>query len=84
MKSFIVSTLATIYNPKEAMPDNARKAKEAHFLKGNFEKKQFQDLWRQINARTYYKVDFETDKLIESAIKQIDKKLSVTEIRIIV
>ena len=84
VKSFIVSTLATIYNPKEAMPDNARKAKEAHFQKGNFEKKQFQDLWRQINARTYYKVDFETDKLIESAIKQIDKKLSVTEIRIIV
>ena len=84
VKSFIIATLGTIYNPKEAKPDNARKAKEAHFQKDNFEKKQFQDLWRQINARTFYKVDFETPKLIESAIKQIDKKLSVTEIRIIV
>ena len=84
VKNFIIATLGTIYNPKEAMPDNARKAKEAHFQKDNFEKKQFQDLWRQINARTYYKVDFETPKLIESAIKQIDQKLSVTEIRIIV
>ena len=84
VKSFIISTLATIYNPKEAQIENARKAKDAHFIKSNFEKKQFQDLWRQINARTYYKVDFETPKLIESAIKQIDKKLSVTEIRIIV
>ena len=84
VKNFIIATLGTIYNPKEAMPDNARKAKEARFLKDNFEKKQFQDLWRQINARTYYTVNFETSKLIESAIKQIDKKLSVTEIRIIV
>ena len=84
VKSFIIATLSTIYNPKEAKIENARKAKEAHFLKDNFEKKQFQDLWRQINARTYYTVNFETSKLIESAIKQIDKKLSVTEIRIIV
>ena len=84
VKTFIVSTLATIYNPKEALIDNARKAKESHFIKDNFEKKQFQDLWRQINARTYYTVKFETQKLIQSAIKQIDKLLSVTEIRIIV
>lgn len=84
VKSFIISTLATIYNPKEAMPDDARKAKEAHFIKSNFEKKQFQELWHQINARTYYTVKFETQQLIKNAIKQIDNKLSVTEIRIIV
>ena len=84
VKAFIIATLDTIYNPKEALVDNARKAKEAHFIKDNFEKKQFQDLWRQINARTYYRVKFETSKLIESAIKEIDKHLSVTEIRIIV
>ena len=84
VKPFIIATLATIYNPKEALIDNARKAKEAHFIKNNFEKKQFQALWRQINARTYYRVKFETPKLIESAIKEIDKHLSVTEIRIIV
>ena len=84
VKAFIIATLDTIYNPKEALVDNARKAKEAHFIKNNFEKKQFQDLWRQINARTYYRVKFETQKLIESAIKEIDKHLSVTEIRIIV
>ena len=84
VKPFIIATLDTIYNPKEALIDNARKAKEAHFIKNNFEKKQFQDLWRQINARTYYTVKFETPKLIQNATKEIDQHLSVTEIRIIV
>ena len=43
-----------------------------------------QELWKRINTRTYYNVNFETSKLIKNAIDELDKHLNVTEIRIVV
>jgi type III restriction enzyme len=53
-------------------------------VKDNFNKKEWQELWKRINTRTYYNVSFETPKLIKSAIDALDKHLNVTEIRIVV
>lgn len=53
-------------------------------MKDNFNKKEWQELWKRINTRTYYNVRFETPKLIKAAIDALDKHLNVTEIRIVV
>ena len=63
---------------------NGRGKKEAHFREENFKKREWQELWRRINTRTYYNVSFETPKLIKEAIKQLDDHMNVTEIRIVV
>ena len=64
-------------------PDNARKPKVATFREDLFKEK-FTEVWKRINVKTYYKVDFSTGELIKKAIESIDKHLSVTEIRIVI
>lgn len=82
--SGIVQTLDSVFNPKKISIEDSRKPKEANFDEEKFKKKQFQELWKRINVKTYYKVDFETAELISKAIDAIDKHLSVTEIRMVV
>lgn len=83
-KESIVSVLDKVFNPDAIKVDNARKHREAKFDENKFKKKEFQKLWKRINTRTFYTVDFETDELIKNSIKAIDENLSVTEIRIVV
>ena len=84
MKDAIVAVLDTVFNPSSVKPEDARKPKEAKFQKDNFAKKEFQELWKRINRRTYYQVNFDTSDLVKKAIKAIDDHLKVTEIRIVV
>ena len=83
-KESIVSVLDKVFNPDALKPDNARKHREAKFDESKFNKQEFQELWKRINTRTFYTVNFDTSELVQNAIKAIDKFLSVTEIRIIV
>ena len=71
-------------DPDQYKLSNGREKKEAHFREENFKKREWQELWRRINTRTYYNVSFETPKLIKEAIKQLDDHMNVTEIRIVV
>ena len=84
LHSFIIKQLDKVFNPDAFKPANGRNKTEAHLVKDNFNKKEWQELWRRINTRTYYNVSFETPKLIKSAIDALDKHLNVTEIRIVV
>lgn len=83
IKAGILGRLDTIFNPDSMKPDNARKPKVATFREDLFKEK-FTEVWKRINVKTYYKVDFSTDELIKKAIESIDKHLSVTEIRIVI
>ena len=80
----IVAILDKVFNPDALRPDNARKAREAKFDEDKFKKKEFQALWKRINSKSFYTVDFDTAELVQNAIKGIDDYLNVTEIRIIV
>ena len=82
--SGIVQTLDSVFDPKKININDSRKLQEANFDEEKFKKAQFQELWKRINVKTYYKVDFETTELISKAIDAIDKHLSVTEIRMVV
>lgn len=84
MKSFIVKQLDKVFNPDDYKPANGRDKKKADFNRDNFNKKEWQELWKRINVRTYYNVNFDTSKLIENAVDELDKHLNVTEIRIVV
>jgi len=84
LKSFIVKQLDKVFDPDKFIPTNGRNKKEAKFNPDNFHKKEWQELWKRINTRTYYNVNFDTSKLVEKSIDELDKRLNVTEIRIVV
>lgn len=64
--------------------EDGRKPKLAKFQKDNFAKKEFQELWKRINRRTYYQVNFDTSDLVKKSVKAVDDLLKFTEIRIVV
>jgi len=84
LKDGIIAALDTVFDPSSFKPDDGRKPKTAKFLKDNFDKTAFQNLWKRINQRTYYQVNFDTTDLVKKSIKALDDNLKVTEIRIVV
>ncbi|NLB54522.1 MAG: restriction endonuclease subunit R, partial [Lentisphaerae bacterium] len=46
-------------------------------LNSNFEKKEFQELWRRINKKAIYRVDFDSNELVGNCIRILDKELRV-------
>ena len=83
LKEGIIRTLDTIFNPELFKPEDGRKLKPANFREDLFKEK-FTEVWKRINVKTYYQVDFSTKELIKKAVKAVDDHLRVTEIRIIV
>lgn len=80
-KTAIVGILDTIYNPQVMKPDNARSNNvELTFNEEKFKRKDFQDLWKQINIKSAYVVDFETEELIQKSITKLDTHLHISKI----
>jgi type III restriction enzyme len=51
---------------------------------GNFDKKEFQELWGRINRKAIYAVDFQTDELVAKCVKALDLELRVMPLQYIV
>lgn len=51
-------------------------------LNDNFYKKKFQKLWNKINVKSIYEVDFDSNELIEKAIKALNDKLIISKMRV--
>ncbi len=62
----------------ESMYANGRKPKiKTNKLNGNFKKKEFIELWDEINHMYHYKVAFDSEELIRKAVAHIDDQLFV-------
>lgn len=76
-----------IFDPKafDDMIENGSKTKTPeNKLNDNFAKKEFQELWKRINHKYAYTVDFDSEELIEKAVAAINKELFVTQLSYIV
>ena len=78
----ITTILDKVFDSTSLRPENARGKETARFQEDRFAKKEFQALWQQINRKTYYEVDFETEDLITKAVAGLDESLHVTTIHI--
>jgi type III restriction enzyme len=61
-------------------PDDGRKSKP-NPLNANFDKKEFQELWKRINRRAVYRVEFDSAELVKNCIKNLNKELRVSPLR---
>ncbi|MDB9800142.1 DEAD/DEAH box helicase family protein [bacterium] len=64
--------------------DNDRMSKTNTLNKENFHKEEFQTLWKNMNSKAVYQVEFDSDELISKAVNYIDKKLLVTEVQYVI
>ena len=78
----IIKELDKVFNPDVLKVDNGRGKETAKFQAERFAKKEFQVLWKRINSKTYYEVDFEAEGLIQKSIEGLNESLHVTEIHI--
>ncbi len=77
----IIRILDTIYDVKGMMPEDARKNDvDIKINPEALNKKEFQALWKKINIKSIYAVDFEGQELIEKSVRALNKDLRVSKI----
>lgn len=78
----IVSILDSVYDNKLFTIEDARQNNvELKLDENKLAMKEFKELWKKINSKSIYVVDFDTEELIEKAINALDQNLAVTKLQ---
>ncbi|MEX1115325.1 MAG: restriction endonuclease subunit R, partial [Akkermansiaceae bacterium] len=84
LKEPFIALIDTVFSDADIpLPEDEFRTKE-NPLNANFEKKEFQDLWRKINRKAAYTVHFDSEELIAKSIKAIDKELNISPLQYVV
>ncbi len=67
----------------EMIEDGNQTQSPENKLNENFAKKEFQELWHNINHKYVYTVHYDSDELVRKVVDAIDKELYVTELKYI-
>ncbi len=77
----VFTLIDTVFNDAQLpMPENDRGIK-INPLNENFQKKEFKELWKRINRKTAYSVDFDSAELITKCITTLNSDLHVTPLQ---
>lgn len=77
----VIAIVDSIYDSKSMQPENARSNNVE--LQVNLDKlamPEFKALWKKINCKSVYVVDFDTDELVSKSIASLDAHLRVSRI----
>lgn len=78
----IVSILDSVYDNKLFAIEDARQNNvELKLDENKLAMKEFKELWKKINSKSIYVVDFDTEELIEKAVNALDQNLAVTKLQ---
>ena len=77
----VLEILDSVYNDGAMKPENARSNNvELQVNPDKLAMPEFKALWSRINSKSVYVVDFDTQELIQKAIRSLDKDLQVSKI----
>ena len=77
----VIAIIDSIYDSRVMQPEDARKNNvELSVEEEKLAMPEFKSLWNQINSKSVYVIDFDTDELVKKAIATINKKLNVSKI----
>ena len=80
----VFELIDSVFSDKQVpTPENGRTPK-TNPLNANVDKQAFQALWQRINRKAVYRVDFESEELIDKCISALDRQLRVTPLQYIV
>ena len=78
----IVEILGSIYDPRVTAPEDGRSNNVTLQVdKKKLASTEFKNLWKQINQKTIYTVNFDSDELIGKSIASLDSHLQVKKVR---
>jgi type III restriction enzyme len=81
MEESVHRLIASVFSMAALPPvDNERSLRGNPLNLGNFNKKEFQDLWQRINHKAAYSVHFDTPELIAKAVSCLNKELHVQKL----
>lgn len=77
-KNQIVQLISNVYDEEaiNSMISDGREPK-TNYRNSNFDKKEFQELWEQINKKAIYSVHYDSSELIKKCIGKLDSELKV-------
>ncbi|MDN5114815.1 DEAD/DEAH box helicase family protein [Aliarcobacter butzleri] len=77
-KNQIVQLISSVYdeNAINDMISDGRETK-TNYRNSNFDKKEFHELWEQINKKAIYSVHYDSSELIKKCIEKLDSELNV-------
>lgn len=78
----IIQLISNIYTEgKTNLIEDARSTNIKNIaINENFHREEFKRLWKKINVKTAYKVDFDTHELIQNAIHALDSDLRISDL----
>ena len=77
----VIEIIDSVYDSRAMQPEDARKNNvELSVDEEKLAMPEFKALWNQINSKSVYVVDFDTDELVEKAITSLNKKLRVSKV----
>ncbi len=80
-KADIINILDAIYNPQVMAPEDARGNNiQLEINNSKLQMKEFKRLWRKINAKSAYVVDFDTGELVKKSVDALNKELRVSQV----
>lgn len=86
IESGMQTLIAGIFNPKvlDDMGEEVPAATASNDLNENFSDKRFQKLWNEINHKYVYTVHYDSEELIEKAIENLRRNLTVTRLKYVI
>lgn len=77
----VIEIIDSIYDSRTMQPENARSNNvELEIDESKLAMPEFKALWKRINSKSVYIVDFDTDELVRKAIDSLNRKLRVSKI----
>lgn len=77
----VIAIVDSIYDSRSMQPENARSNNvELQVNPDKLAMPEFKALWKRINSKSVYVVDFDTDELVRKAIASLDVHLRVSKI----
>lgn len=76
----VIEIIDSVYTTRDMIEDARKDNVELSVDKDKLYSKEFQALWKRINKKSYYTVDFDTEELVKKSIAALDAKLHVPKI----
>lgn len=84
LQAQILQLVAQVYSDADLPDVDDASVPKENPLNENFNSAEFKELWRRINKRAVYRVEFDSDELVRQCIKELNRDLRVTKLAVVV
>ncbi|MBF0585404.1 DEAD/DEAH box helicase family protein [Prosthecochloris sp. N3] len=76
----VIGLINSVFSEAQLLDVANDRQQKTNPLNGNFRKKEFRELWKRINRKAIYRVDFDSEELITNCIRTLSRDLRVSRL----